>query len=76
MTWAIGAAALIYVALLLLLRVYEPSLIYYPGPQRRLTAPPVRLGLPIERVEIPTEDGFNLVGWVIRYDRIPPVCGY
>jgi uncharacterized protein len=66
MTWAIGAAVVFYLCILVLLRVFEPHLIYFPGQQRSLVAPPAQLGLPIERVEIPTEDGVKLVGWVIR----------
>ena len=65
MTWAIGAAVVFYLCLLALLRLFESHLIYFPGQQRSLIAPPARLGLPIERVEIPTEDGVKLVGWVI-----------
>jgi fermentation-respiration switch protein FrsA (DUF1100 family) len=65
MTWAIGAAVVLYLCILLLLRLFEPRLIYFPGQRRSLVAPPARLQLPIERVEIPTEDGVKLVGWVI-----------
>jgi uncharacterized protein len=59
------SVAVIYVGLLLLLRVSESRLIYFPGQQRRLLAPPTWLDLPTERVEIPTDDGITLVGWVI-----------
>jgi fermentation-respiration switch protein FrsA (DUF1100 family) len=65
MTWVIGAVALGYLLLLVLLRIFEPSLLYFPGPQRSLAPPPDRLALPVERVEIPTEDGVRLVGWVM-----------
>jgi len=65
MTWAIGAAVALYLCILVLLRLFEPHLIYFPGQQRSLVAPPARLGLPIERVEISTDDGIRLVGWVI-----------
>ena len=65
MTWAIGAALLFYLCLLVLLRLFEPRLIYFPGQQRSLLVPPAGLQLPVERVEIPTEDGIKLVGWVI-----------
>jgi len=65
MTWAIGAALAFYVCTLVLLRLFEPRLIYFPGQQRSLVAPPARLDLAIERVEIPTGDGIKLVGWVI-----------
>jgi fermentation-respiration switch protein FrsA (DUF1100 family) len=65
MTWVIGAAVVFYICILVLLRVFEPHLIYFPGQQRGLVAPPARLGLPVERVELPTADGVKLVGWVI-----------
>jgi uncharacterized protein len=65
MTWAIGAAVVFYLCILLLLRLFESHLIYFPGQQRSLIAPPARLELPIERVEIPTQDGVKLVGWII-----------
>ena len=65
MTWAIGAAVVFYLCILVLLRLFEHHLVYFPGQQRSLTAPPARLDLPIERVEIPTEDKVTLVGWVI-----------
>jgi fermentation-respiration switch protein FrsA (DUF1100 family) len=66
MSWAIALAAVIYLGVLLLLRLFEPRLVYFPGNQRSLTPPPASLALPVERVEIPTEDGITLVGWVIR----------
>ena len=65
MTWAIGAAVVLYLCILVLLRLFEAHLIYFPGQQRSLVAPPDRLQLPIERVELPTEDRVRLVGWVI-----------
>jgi uncharacterized protein len=66
MSWTILAAAvLIYIGILLLLRVYESRLIYFPGPERTLLAPPRSLGLPIERVEISTEDAITLAAWVM-----------
>src|SRR4051794_15440542 len=66
MIWTIAATvAAIYVGLLLLLRLSESRLIYFPGQQRHLLAPPAGLGLPAERVEIPTDDGITLVSWVI-----------
>jgi fermentation-respiration switch protein FrsA (DUF1100 family) len=66
MSWTILAGAvLIYGGILALLRVYESRLIYFPGPEHRLVAPPPSLGLPIQRVEITTEDAVKLVSWVI-----------
>ncbi|HEX6107422.1 MAG TPA: alpha/beta hydrolase [Gemmatimonadales bacterium] len=58
-----------YAALLLLLRLSEPSLLYYPGPRGALLAPPPELGLPVEQVEMRTDDGVRLVSWVLRTGR-------
>jgi fermentation-respiration switch protein FrsA (DUF1100 family) len=69
-SWAFVAAAVaIYAALLVLLRFSEARLIYFPGQQRRLLQPHNSLDLPIQRVEIPTDDGVTLVSWVIRTGR-------
>jgi fermentation-respiration switch protein FrsA (DUF1100 family) len=65
-SWTIVAAAvLVYAAILVLLRVYESKLIYFPGPERTLVAPDRSLGLTVQRVEIPTEDSIKLAAWVI-----------
>jgi fermentation-respiration switch protein FrsA (DUF1100 family) len=67
MSWTIAALVVaVYLILLVLLRIFEPRLIYFPGSQRALISPPASLGLPVERVEFPTEDGLVLVAWVIR----------
>jgi fermentation-respiration switch protein FrsA (DUF1100 family) len=66
MIWTLAASvAVIYVGLLVLLRLSESRLIYFPGQQRHLVAPPAWLDLPTERVEIPSDDGITLVSWVI-----------
>jgi fermentation-respiration switch protein FrsA (DUF1100 family) len=66
MSWTVlVVVVLIYGAILVLLRVYESKLIYFPGPERTLVPPPTSLGLPVQRVEIPTEDGVTLVAWTI-----------
>jgi fermentation-respiration switch protein FrsA (DUF1100 family) len=65
MIWAIIAAAVLYLALLVLLRFSESRLIYFPGPERRLLPPPTALGLLTERVEILTEDSVTLAGWIM-----------
>jgi uncharacterized protein len=66
MSWTILAAAVLtYGGILVLLRVYESRLIYFPGPERRLVAPPPSLGLPIQRIEFTTEDAVKLVAWTI-----------
>jgi fermentation-respiration switch protein FrsA (DUF1100 family) len=61
--------AIAYLALLLLLRLNESRLIYFPGSQRSLLPPPSSLALPVERVTFPTEDGLTLVSWVMPARR-------
>jgi fermentation-respiration switch protein FrsA (DUF1100 family) len=66
MTWTLVTLIVaVYLGLLLLLRLNESRLIYYPGPGRALISPPPHLDLPAQRVAIPTEDGLTLVGWLI-----------
>ena len=66
MIWTIALwVVAIYAGLLILLRLAEPRLIYFPGQQRHLLPPPAELGLSPQRIEIPTDDGVTLVGWVI-----------
>jgi fermentation-respiration switch protein FrsA (DUF1100 family) len=73
MTWSLVIlAVLAYAALLLLLRLNESRLIYFPGSQRSLLAPPSGLDLPVERITFSTEDGLTLAGWVIPHDSIGP----
>lgn len=55
-----------YVGLLVLLRLNESRLLYFPGAGRVLVPPPPELGLPVERAEMRTEDGLTLVGWIVR----------
>jgi fermentation-respiration switch protein FrsA (DUF1100 family) len=62
-------AIVTYAALLLLLRLSESRLLYFPGPRGALLRPPPELDLPVERVELRTEDGLRLVGWVIRAEH-------
>jgi uncharacterized protein len=66
MSWTIAVLAAAYLILLVLLRLFESRLIYFPGTQRTLIPAPASLGLSTERVEIQTEDSVTLVGWVIR----------
>ncbi|MFL5403460.1 MAG: alpha/beta hydrolase [Gemmatimonadales bacterium] len=75
MSWTIlGVAVLLYLGLLVLLRVYESRLIYFPGKARTLVPPPAALGLPVQRFETSTEDGIRLVGWVIP--SVPESTGF
>jgi uncharacterized protein len=69
MAWYVVVLAVIgYLGLLLLLRLNERRLVYFPGAERRLVPPPAQLGLPVQRVEIPTQDGLTLVSWLIPPD--------
>jgi len=66
MVW--GAVLLVvfaYLGVLLLLRLNEPRLIYFPGSARRLIDPPAALQLPVRRAAIRTEDGLTLGSWII-----------
>lgn len=66
MSWSLLLlVVVVYVGLLLLLRLNESRLIYFPGPQRKLLSPPSYLGLSVQRVEFPTEDGLTIVSWII-----------
>ena len=66
MSWGLVLLAIVlYAGLLLLLRLNESRLIYFPGAQRSLLAPPAYLDLPVERVSFPTDDGITLASWVI-----------
>jgi fermentation-respiration switch protein FrsA (DUF1100 family) len=70
--WTVVAIAVAaYLAILVLLRLNEGRLIYFPGPERHLVPPPPQLGLPVQRVKIPTEDGLTLVSWLIPADSSP-----
>ena len=64
MTWLFSAVVVAYLGLLLLLRIFESRLIYFPG-VRALADPPPQLGLAVQRVILPTEDSLTLVGWAI-----------
>ena len=66
MAWgAILLVVIAYLGLLLLLRLNESRLIYFPGSVRRLTDAPAELQLPVRRAAIRTEDGLTLGSWVI-----------
>ena len=70
MTWTLLLLVLaFYAGLLLLLRLNESRLIYFPGSGRTLLSPPAHLELPIQRVAIRTEDGLSLGSWAIPAGR-------
>jgi fermentation-respiration switch protein FrsA (DUF1100 family) len=72
MSWAIAAIVVLYLGVLLLLRLSESRLLYFPGKQRVLLPPDAALDLPVERLEIVTDDGVNLVSWMIQADSTAP----
>ena len=66
MTWTLLLLVLgLYAGLLLLLRLNESRLIYFPGSGRTLLPPPAYLNLPTQRIPIRTEDGLTLGSWLI-----------
>lgn len=66
MSWTIVAVAvMLYAGLLLLLRIFEARLIYFPGPERVLQAPSPALNLSPRRIQFSTQDGVRLVGWTM-----------
>lgn len=66
MSWTILATvAVIYCGILVLLRIYESRLIYFPGPERTLLPPSPALLLPVHRVQFFTDDHLKLVAWSI-----------
>jgi fermentation-respiration switch protein FrsA (DUF1100 family) len=71
MIWLVGVGLVIYLGILILLRVNESRLIYFPGAQRSLLPPPSELRLPVQRVRIPTQDGLTLVSWLMPADSNP-----
>jgi pimeloyl-ACP methyl ester carboxylesterase len=67
MSWGVVLLVLVaYLGLLLLLRLNESRLIYFPGSERRLISPPAHLQLPVEAATIQTEDGLALGSWIIQ----------
>ena len=66
MSWtSVLLAVWSYLLVLVLLRVFESRLIYFPGRERVLTPPPPSLNLPVEPIAFSTEDGIRLVGWIM-----------
>jgi fermentation-respiration switch protein FrsA (DUF1100 family) len=65
MAWIALLVLIGYAALLVLLRLNESRLVYFPGSERRLIPPPAELQLPVQRATIRTEDGISLGSWVI-----------
>ena len=66
MVWGVVLLVVfVYLGVLLLLRLNESRLIYFPGTSRRLTDPPAALQLPVRRAAIRTEDGLTLGSWII-----------
>jgi uncharacterized protein len=73
-SWGLILLVVVYLGLLLLLRLNESRLIYFPGAQRRLIPPPAELQLLVTRAAIRTDDGLTLAGWIIPAS--PDSTGY
>lgn len=63
MKWAMLAALLLVVLVVLFVALRPEALIFYPS--ARLDASPADLGWDYERVELESEDGETLVGWYL-----------
>lgn len=62
----IVSLGVLYVALVLLLYVFQHKLLYFPEyPTRRLTSTPEQVGLTYESVTLMTEDSVALHGWFV-----------
>jgi pimeloyl-ACP methyl ester carboxylesterase len=57
------AAAIAYSAVLLLVFLFQPRLVYFPQVERELTATPRAAGLDYEEVSLRTADNVKLHGW-------------
>jgi len=57
------AAAIAYAAILLLVFLFQPRLVYFPQVDRELTTTPRATGLDYEEVSLHTADGVKLHGW-------------
>ena len=72
MAWGLVVLVVVaYLGLLLLLRLNESRLIYFPGTERTLLPPPAHLRLPVRRVNFQADDGTRLVSWEIPAQREP-----
>lgn len=61
----LASVVVAYLVLVLLVRLNESRLLYFPGSVRTLEPPPPELDLRVERVEFSAEDSVRLVSWVI-----------
>lgn len=62
----LGFVLVVYLAVGLVLVLFQSRLIYYPNvPSRAVVATPERVNLAYEPVEIVTEDGVRLDGWFV-----------
>jgi pimeloyl-ACP methyl ester carboxylesterase len=57
------SAAIAYAAIMLLVFVFQPRLVYFPQVERELTTTPRAAGLDYEDVSLQTADGIDLHGW-------------
>lgn len=66
MVWSIlGTLAAAYVALLIVVFLFQSRLVYFPGIGKDIIATPRDAGLEFEEVRLTTEDGVSLHGWFV-----------
>jgi fermentation-respiration switch protein FrsA (DUF1100 family) len=57
-----------YLVILVVLRLSESRLLYFPGSNRTLEDPPPELDLGVRRIELTGSDGVRLVSWAMPAD--------
>jgi len=65
MLHALGILAAAYAGMALLLYIFQPHLVFYPGTGREIIANPTRIGLQFEDLHLETSDGVSLHGWYV-----------
>lgn len=66
MVWSIlGTLAAAYVALLIVVFLFQSRLVYFPAIGKDIIATPRDAGLEFEEVRLTTEDGVSLHGWFV-----------
>lgn len=74
MTGIVLTLALAYVAVLLIIYVLQPRMVYYPS--QNITVTPADFGYEFEDVNFATEDRYQLHGWFIPADTANPTMLY
>lgn len=74
MTGIVLTLALAYAAVLLIIYVLQPRMVYHPS--QNITVTPADFGYEFEDVNFDTEDGYQLHGWFIPADNANPTMLY